>query len=182
MSATLSIAEEERRRANGTRGPLSWLYGLRFTLQKNGPRAPLRQGFSVPAALSKHALIRLVQRANIHTARELSETLAAAWPDISLAEIMTRSVRCASAGDTWLLPVTIPTQPQPIVFVLAGPTSVDYEFLFFAKSVLRFDMLSPEQQGAVITLHELLSCHSPAELSSDMRAETLAAFTMVRNR
>lgn len=181
MAATRSIEEDARRFDTGARCPPAWLYGLRVTIEKHGISSKTRTDFFVVASLTKHALIRLVQRGACHNAHDLSASLEGMWPALSLAEALTRNVRENFAGDVWLIPATIPTQDAPVVLVTAGPTSRDHEFLFYVKTVLRLDMLTPAQLGPVTKLYELLASHSSAELISDRRGEAEAAFESCRN-
>jgi hypothetical protein len=182
MGASLRVDGERKRSGHETRFQ-DWLYTWRMTLRRSKPSSDLEKRFEIPFALSKHALIRLVQRANICAADELMEAVSLSWPVLSLAEETTREARRSYAGDHWLVPATIPTMSQPVVFAIAGASPGDHDFLFYAKSVLSLEMLKPSDRANVLALHEHLTTYGVEDALRDaLRGATESLFekTLIR--
>jgi hypothetical protein len=70
-----------------------WLYSWRFTVTRDGPNTRARKGFHVLAALSKHAIVRMIQRGGVETVAQLREAIVDFWPRLMLVEALTHERR-----------------------------------------------------------------------------------------
>jgi hypothetical protein len=152
-----SVAEDKRRQEAGISVRQTWLTGLRISRSNEGPHKPAKVGCHFVVGASRHALKRIIQRCAIHTAEDLHTAIRAAWPTLSKAEALTREARKARLSDAWLVPVTLPSMADPVVFVLSGPSEGDTEDLAFVKTVFPLSFLNDTELANVLALHSLLS-------------------------
>jgi hypothetical protein len=159
----------------------TWLAGLRVSFSRCGPKKSIEKDIDTVAALSKHCLSRLVQRAGCCSAIDLHAALVAAWPRISIAEALTRTMRAGTRGASWLLPVTIPTAAEPVIFAMSGPGMHDDGDAFFAKTVFPLSFFNAAERRAVLALHRFLDETDLEDIFAERRAEAEALLAAVRS-
>ena len=137
-------------------GERAWLAGLRMDVRRSGASSDPEQNLDFIAAVSKHALTRMVQRCNCETAADLHAAFRAAWPVLSRAEEMTREERLATPGSKWRVPVCLPTMDEPAVFVMGGPSPSDDPRVFFAKTAFPISFLSPREHAEALAFLQKL--------------------------
>ncbi|MGO9770418.1 MAG: hypothetical protein ACLPSW_12850 [Roseiarcus sp.] len=128
-------------------GELAWLAGLRMSVSRGGANSHPAQELHFVAALSRHALTRMVQRCGCETAADLHAAFRAAWPVLSRVEAMTREQRKAGTSLVWRVPVILPTMAEPAIFIAAGPSSADDPRVFFVKTAFPISFLSPRERA-----------------------------------
>ncbi|HEY8138773.1 MAG TPA: hypothetical protein VIF61_13100 [Methylocystis sp.] len=128
-------------------GELAWLAGLRMSVISGGPNSHPSQELHFVAALSRHALTRMVQRCHCETAADLHAAFRAAWPGLSRAEEVTREQRKAEPSLVWRVPVILPTMAEPAIFVVAGPGPDDDPRIFFVKTAFPISFLGPRERA-----------------------------------
>lgn len=89
-------------------GPLTWLVGTRLTTIGHGLGSQVEQLVDEIVALTRHALVRLLQRGGASTPEDLTALLKGAWPLIMLAiQISGGGAKLPSGvAAAWLLPMT----------------------------------------------------------------------------
>jgi hypothetical protein len=135
-------------------------------LTRDGPNAPARKSVDVLAALSKHAVVRIIQRGGVETVGQLREAIVDFWPRLMLVEALTHERRALAQGDHWFVPITLASAPEPLVFVCSGPGVDDRDGLFYVKSALSLSMLKPAERERVLRLHEASVDDFPAALDA----------------
>jgi hypothetical protein len=130
-----------------------WLYSWRFTVTRDGPSTKAHKSFNILAALSKHAIVRLIQRGGVETVAQLREAIVDFWPRLMLVEVLTRERRALAQGDVWFVPVVLASAPEPLVFVCSGPGVADRDGLFYVKTAMPVSMLKPADRDKVMRLH-----------------------------
>ncbi|HEY8124528.1 MAG TPA: hypothetical protein VIF88_03800 [Methylocystis sp.] len=130
-----------------TPGELAWLAGFRMDVSRAGAESHPAQYLDFVAAISKHALVRMVQRCGCETAADLHAAFRAAWPVLSRAEEMTREQRQAEPSLVWRIPVNLPTMAEPAIFVMAGPSPDDDPRVFFVKTAFPISFLGPRERA-----------------------------------
>jgi hypothetical protein len=128
-------------------GELAWLAGFRMDVSRTGAKSSGADHLDFVAAISKHALVRMVQRCGCETAADLHAAFRAAWPVLSRAEEVTREQRKAEPSLVWRVPVILPTMAEPAIFVVAGPGPADDPRVFFVKTAFPISFLNPRERA-----------------------------------
>jgi hypothetical protein len=131
-------------------GELAWLAGLRMSMISAGANSHPARELHFVAALSRHALVRMVQRCGCETAADLHAAFRAAWPVLSRVEAMTREQRKSEPSSIWRIPVNLPTMAEPAIFVTAGPSAEDDPRIFFVKTAFPISFLSPRERAEAL--------------------------------
>lgn len=147
LELDVMLPMEAIRRDPVAAGELAWLAGLRMSVRGAGPNSHPSQELHFVAALSRHALVRMVQRCNCETATDLHAAFRAAWPVLSRVEAMTREQRQREAHLIWKIPVILPTMAEPAIFIAAGPSPADDPCLFYVKTAFPISFLSPRERA-----------------------------------
>jgi hypothetical protein len=137
-------------------GELAWLAGLRMDVSRAGANSHPAQELYFVAALSRHALTRMVQRCGCETAADLHAAFRATWPVLSRVEAMTREQRKAKTALVWRVPVILPTMTEPAIFIAAGPSPADDPRVFFVKTAFPISFLTPRERADAMTLHDAI--------------------------
>jgi hypothetical protein len=156
-AAFRSEAEEQRLRDADIMEKPTWMTGLRVTAAKAGACKSADVKVRFVAGVSKHALRRFVQRGGCCTVSDLHAAMRAAWPVLSAIEAVTAETRKECNGDTWLIPVALPTTTTPVVFIVSGPSAGDDETLCFVRTVYAMSYLNQYERAEVLALHKLLT-------------------------
>jgi hypothetical protein len=127
-----------------------WIYGRRLWAYRTRNCRQMNGGGGVIAALSRHSLVRLVQRGGCHAADDMTASLRASWPRLALFEAIIRNDKPKDAH--WLWPLRIPTMDEPLVALMFV---ADGGFVA-VKTFLGVSMLTPDQRSAVIAADETM--------------------------
>jgi hypothetical protein len=180
--AIRSLAEKERRREVGIEERPTWLVAHRIFSTSTGRFRDRNVTMRTIFGVSKHALKRLVQRANCCTAADLHTAVTAAFPPLLVVERSTVTERKERGADAWMVPVQLPTMDEPMVFIVSGPSAGDNDTLFFVRTVYPLEFLNEQERHNVLRLHAMLTAHKfdLFALVENHRAEYVALLEAVR--
>jgi hypothetical protein len=148
---------------------------LRRHLYRKGPASELQVRDEMIFTLTRHALIRLVQRGGIERVTDLRIAVRAAWGPLAIVEAATRQLRIDDPNRTWLVPAHVADGQGYVAFVCCG--SDDPSQPLIVKTVLAEDMLRPDQLNGCDPLLQYFQVTDPLDQWDGQTARDLLKAT-----
>jgi hypothetical protein len=158
--------------------PPRWVYIMRNLLRKAGPQSELQHRHFPIAAISHHALTRIVQRAGVERYADVVKMMHSAWRSLCLVELATRPAR--EDGDTtaYLVPMRMATGGSDIgAFVITPNSGAGLKLTPVARTFLSGAMMGDRQYSACVELLDMIEQLAPAEMK-DAHFEELLPLIM----
>jgi hypothetical protein len=128
-----------------------WVYMMRSIYRKQGPQSELEEFSFAIAAVSHHALVRIVQRGGVERYADMVKVARVAWHSLCLIELATRYTREEGKQATVLVPFRMPTGVSDIGAFVVSPNnnSSAMQLTPVATTFISGTMMGDEQYMAV---------------------------------
>jgi hypothetical protein len=122
-----------------------WLYASRLHYGKEGPTDVEVSVYQITLfAMTKHAILRLIQRGGALTVSDLEREFKKNWKRLLIAELYSRERRGLKNGEVFFVPLSPSPNGERLFAVMQGPEKKDHALTFILKTVL-YEYMIPEK-------------------------------------